>query len=404
MFCAPLQRAQLQLQCHRLWFSQFLAQTRCLSYATRKHGWSGDGQEHGLARGSCHFNWKKHQTARLKASSYATKRIKIQKVPNRSFESQDEFLRTLREATKNLHISYAMELYRGLRRKEALGKQDFRHLAQALHQYLRTVQYRFEHKERRDWVDDLISFANDLVADVKKAKLLPNGQAHVHLLGFFKESGARESGKRFWEWLERQDDRYVNADVYGAAIELLAVEGAPLKAMEDLYQQALERFPGNFTAYHLSPDAILPERDQPTWLKGINVTLLQGILTARLLRGDTRNAYLALDTALRLYPDQTPPRFFKMFLDERPVLEAYTVFAMACRAGTKLPINHLSTILAALRSISDFTSPTKHSLAIRAMLSSVYMYSGIGQSIKNKDLLHWTWPGVTVDYSSGIWQ
>jgi hypothetical protein len=60
--------------------------------------------------------------------------------------------------------------------------------------------------------------------------------------------------------------------------------------------------------------------------------LLQGIITARLLYGDWRNAYMALDTALRLHPTNLPPRIFEVFCYERPLAESYKVFHIACRS------------------------------------------------------------------------
>ncbi|KAF2772672.1 hypothetical protein EJ03DRAFT_266525, partial [Teratosphaeria nubilosa] len=152
--------------------------------------------------------------------------------------------------------------------------------------------------------------------------------------------------------------------------------GAPLVELEALFQKALQRFPGTFNAYHLSHNAIVADREQIVNIKGISMVLLQGILTARLMHGDSKNAYLALDTAMRLLPAQTPPRFITLFLDERPVVESYTVFAMACRAGMKLPYETVRRFLAALRLKSSLSSPQQHMQALRQMLSCVYMYLG----------------------------
>ena len=122
--------------------------------------------------------------------------------------------------------------------------------------------------------------AEEIIKDVVKGNLAPHKLAHIHLIGLFKESTQKEAGVRFWQWLEGQDESYVGADVYGAGIEILAINGAPLSTLEELYQQALSRFPGNFNSYHLSPDAIVPDRNQPTTLKGVPTVLLQGILTS----------------------------------------------------------------------------------------------------------------------------
>ena len=298
--------------------------------------------------------------------------------PDHENEAQ---IRALSQAVADLRIEDASETYYALKDKSKLTSHNFRTIAQSLHHCWRVERRKAELEKRRLDSEKLVTFAEELVKDVKKGKLAPHRKAHIHLLGFFKECGVRDAGVRFWSWLQKQDELFVDQAVYGAAIELLAVNGTPLSELEDIYQQALTRFPGSFAAYHLSPEAILPDRTRATNLGGVSMSLLQGILTARLLHGHTRNAYLALDTVLRLYPDQAPTRFFTLFLEERPLLEAYTVFAMACRSGVTLQQNQFRHFLTALRTSSDLISPTRHAIALRAMLSAMYMYIGVGGTI-----------------------
>jgi tetratricopeptide (TPR) repeat protein len=184
-------------------------------------------------------------------------------------------------------------------------------------------------------------------------KTLPaHTSASIHLLSIYKETRRFEKGKELWSWLIRQDEDYVDLGVYGAAIELLAYAGESLERSEELYNQALTRFPDNFIEYHLSPEAIVPDRGQPMVLP-IPMTLLQGILTARVLAGDWRNAYLALDTALRLIPDLTPSRFFGILINERPVSEAVRVFQLACRAKVRLSPTLLTTLISRMRDAAN---------------------------------------------------
>ncbi|KAK4545149.1 hypothetical protein LTR36_003700 [Oleoguttula mirabilis] len=251
-------------------------------------------------------------------------------------------------------------------------------ICQSLHESLRREKRQNTVQVRRENVEEMVAFAELLVKRIKKGELAPDHRAHVHLLAFFKESGALDAGVTFWQWLELQDESFVNNDVYGSAIELLAVNGAPLVELEEMYQNALERFPGHFNAYHLAPNAILANRDERTIIKGIPTVLLQGIMTARLLRGASRDAYLALDTTARLYPTLIPGRFFGLFIDERPLAEAYTIFAMACRAGIVLPYEHARKLLTAVRTGSEPTSSLARIARLRQMLSVAYMYVGEG--------------------------
>ncbi|KAI9824911.1 MAG: hypothetical protein M1832_001516 [Thelocarpon impressellum] len=193
-----------------------------------------------------------------------------------------------------------------------------------------------------------------IVRDLKRGVLPPHQIASLHLLSYFKDTQKYDSGVEFWNWLVRQDASHADARTYGAAIELLAFSGEPLEDLEVLYAQAMKLFPGDFSEYHLSPGAIVPDRRQPTIISGVRMSLLQGILTARLLHGDWRNAYLALDTALRLYPTQLPPRIYELFLYERPLSEGYKVFMVACRAGN-VPKGTLLTLV--LDGLSGLQSP-----------------------------------------------
>ena len=159
--------------------------------------------------------------------------------------------------------------------------------------------------------------------------------ATLHLISYYKESRQLDRGIELWTWAVYQDDQYVNLGTYGAAIELLTGYGKSLPDCEETYLHALERFPSDFNEYHLSPSAIVPLRHQPTRLKGTSMLLLQGIMQARLSHGEWRNAYLALDTALRLHPTQMPPRFLHAFEYERPWFEVFNVFCMIGQSGSQ---------------------------------------------------------------------
>lgn len=194
-----------------------------------------------------------------------------------------------------------------------------------------------------------------------------------------------DKGIQLWEWLERQDDSYVSPSVYGVAIELLAIQGRPAEETESLYIQALKRFPGSFNEYHLSPDAVLPDLTRPFNIKGIPVTLLQGVLTARLLRGDSKSAYLAFDTALRLFPTQLPSRFYTLFVVERPVTEAYKVFMMATRSGTAIGADCLKALLSKLRAVA-VVEPLHNASVLRSILTACYAFAASGSPLTSNHL------------------
>lgn len=288
----------------------------------------------------------------------------------------------LRDALAETNVKSILDAYLNVRGNIRLGGEDVAAIAQALHTALR--RYRPEKKDDKT-PPEMTVLADLLVADIGAHSLPPNHTAHLHLLAFYKEARQLQKGADFWAWLESQDDSYVSPAVYGAAIELLAVQGRPAEETENLYTQALKRFPGSFNEYHLSPQAVLPNRSQPFNLTGIPVTLLQGILTARLLRGDIKNAYMALDTALRLFPTQLPSRFFTLFVTERPVPEAYKVFMIACRSGIPLGPDSLKALLTKLRHVA-VADPIANASVLRSMITASYAYAAAGASLSSTHL------------------
>jgi hypothetical protein len=281
----------------------------------------------------------------------------------------------MRKACDLRDVQYIMDLYPTLLEAKVLDRQDTRRIAQAIHTRAR----------QKTKTADMFPFIQQIVADVRSGALDPHPYAFVHLLSIFKEYKRFEEGHELWQWLVQQDEAYVSQAAYGAAIELMAYGGiSTLAELEDLYNDALKRFPGTFAEYHLSPDAIISDRSQPVLVAGIPTVLLQGILTARILARDWRKSYLALDTVLRLYPTQTPPRFFELFMAERPISEAYTAFMIACRAGTVLNPGQVTALLAKLRAaMSTSISMSDRMMILRAVANAIYAYQEAGGRLES---------------------
>lgn len=229
-----------------------------------------------------------------------------------------------------------------------------------------------------------MDFVHQITDDYKHGRLAAHRLASVHLLSTYKESQQYAKGIEFWKWLSKQDEEYLDARAYGAAIELFAYSGeANLQQLEELYEHALEIYAGTFAAYHLSPNAVLPDRTQPIAIEGMPMTLLQGIMTGRLLLGDWENAYMALDTALRLHPSDLPARFFEIFCYERPLEETYKLFHIACRSLTVLHPKLLTTLLNRILDHNPSNSLTANRLqknltVLDQVLDTVEAYVGAG--------------------------
>jgi hypothetical protein len=284
-------------------------------------------------------------------------------------------LKQLQTACLSRNIDQIVQVYPTLRDLKALGRSDIRLIAQTLHTRIRN-------KSKQS---DLLPFVQEFIADLRSGAVEPHQFAFVHLLGIYKDCQRFEEGKELWQWLVQQDERYVSQAAYGAAIELMAYGGlSSLPEMEDLYVEGVKRFPGTFAEYHLSPDAIIPDRSQPTLMLGIPTLLLQGICTARLLARGWKKAYLAFDTVLRLFPTHTPPRFFELFMIERPVAEAYTAFTVACRAGVSLGYGQFTALITKMKNAMQSTPRLEDRLMIlRAAANALYAYQEAGGQLQS---------------------
>jgi hypothetical protein len=284
-------------------------------------------------------------------------------------------LKQFRAACDSRDAQQLMDLYPSLIEAKLLDRQDTRRIAQALHYCARQASK----------ISDMLPFIQQLLSDIRKGVLEPHPYAFVHLLGIYRDGKLFGEGHKLWQWLVQQDETCVSHAAYGAAIELMAYGGlASLPELEELYTDGLKRFPGTFAEYHLSPDAIVPDRSQSIVIAGVPTVLLQGILTARMLARDWKRAYLALDTILRLYPTQTPVRFFELFMTERPISEAYTAFMLACRAGTTLRPTQVTILLTKMRAaMGTKSSMSDRMMILRAVANALYAYQEAGGQLES---------------------
>ncbi|MCJ1294595.1 hypothetical protein MMC34_006153 [Xylographa carneopallida] len=227
----------------------------------------------------------------------------------------------------------------------------------------------------------------EAVDHYQRRRLPPDPEASLHLISYFKESNQYDDGIEFWHWIIRQDNNYIDLRTYGAALELLALYGQPLAYCEEVYSHGLKRFPESFNEYHLSPGAIVSQLDQPTRIPKTSMGLVQGIIKARLIHGDWRNAYLALDTALRLHPTQMPSYFFHTFLEERPINEAYQIFCLFCLSGSQIKPYDVTWML---NDLADGQRPgtgeeTDLDIAL-AGLNAIHLYSANGRLLDARHL------------------
>ncbi|KAK6540684.1 hypothetical protein TWF694_008077 [Orbilia ellipsospora] len=213
------------------------------------------------------------------------------------------------------NLAHAMQSLNNLIELEVLSPTDTHNLAQAIHQ-----AYRSKRSEK----ETIINHLKTAIEHIKAGHLPTHYLAHVHILSTFKEAEEFADGNEYWEWLRGKGLEYLDARVFGAVIEFLAYQGAPLQDLENLYSIALEKF------------AKVEDAGGGMQPRATRLMLVQGIISARILAGQWKSAYEAFDLCARLHPTQVPSRIYELFVFNRPIRESYLVYLMACRAGTKM--------------------------------------------------------------------
>ncbi|KAL9093546.1 MAG: hypothetical protein Q9165_003941 [Trypethelium subeluteriae] len=276
-------------------------------------------------------------------------------------------------------------------------------IAQLIHHSVRQAQ------QNGDDLDYLLEFVSEVVHDLKSGQLAPHPWAVIHFLGLFKESGRLEEGINLWNGVVGKDNRYVIPSTYGVLIELLSERGDPLDKLEELFQVGLQSSPNSFSEYHLAPNAILRDRKKRDATGSLPLTLLQGIYSARMKHGDMQNAYLALDTALRLSPEPFPSRLLHLPILSRPAPEAYAAFILACRMGVNLGPGLLTILLSKMNgelvSISaDYNSIRRRQKMARGMIEAITAFITVGGQLSSTHLASLcvaigmtVWEGGTTD-------
>lgn len=299
----------------------------------------------------------------------------------------DEQLLQLRDALQQRDAPKIERFYKALcrydtSRTEWLGVHIVKELQTALQKSPVTAH--------RPLDPELVELADLIVYDTQSGNLPPNTIASATLIDFFRQALLYDKAEQFWLWLAQQSPEHCDEKVYGAAIVLLTARGRSGEEAEALYAAALQKFPGTFHEYHLSPHAMLSDRRVACTIDSLWPTmgLLNGIVHARLTHGNTISAYYGLDTALRLYPSllsHQSSRLLSDFVEQRPVIEAYKLWLAACRSGSAPMASIHIRLLQRLRILgADRSGPAGNIL--RAAVTSLYAYVGAGGTMTSKQL------------------
>lgn len=278
-------------------------------------------------------------------------------------------LQSLRDSIETNDISAVIQNYGRLRTRIPFGPRDAQDIAKCLEHVIMTTG---AHRNPAH-ATHFIMFMRSLVLDVQNGHLPASPAANASLLSLFKEFKLLEEGWALWLWLRKQGLEHLDEAVYAEAIELAAEMQRPAQETETMFKDFLERFPGMFLEYHLSYNAVLTNPRQTFPVNQVPRRLLKAMAKARLLSGNTRHAYLTLDSSLRLIPAALDLRDFEDFIIHRPLPESFRLFHVACRY-TKLSRQDLCNTI--LDKIRPFVQKDTHlySVAARASIRLMYVY------------------------------
>lgn len=374
MLATKLSRAQLELQAHRIWLRSFSlgGNARSLFSTTAAQR---DARPGGLklTRTSANENWRNRSEKGRSQKPFAQRKNDDAQLKLAAQQT------TIIEASKESEFDAAMEAYRSI---EKSRKPNLQHamtvLSSSMAFWTRIQQTTPESRLDPEKSEKVQQYAEELVQDTMKGVMWPMPVVSAHLLDTLVAARTWDTANKFWTWLRERGDDHISDHVYASAINLLAAQDAKLEDLEALYQEGMTRLPVGFAAYHFSPGAIVPNREGSAPAIRPPTPLLHAIMSARLMRGDAQNAYLVLDAFSRLRPVGISGGLYTEFQRERPSAEAYTVFAMACKAGTILPTNAYRELLSSLRTNADGRDMRRYTLTVRAMISATYLQIGAG--------------------------
>ncbi|KAG8628874.1 hypothetical protein KVT40_002739 [Elsinoe batatas] len=294
-----------------------------------------------------------------------------------TFEQLNE-LQRLREAIATIDTAQVLKNYSHLRGKTPFGPQDALDIARCLHndvrQSTRTVS--------DDSLQQISTLLQMLTVDIKGGYLPPSPPAISTLLGIYRHFGLNDQAADFWSWLIRQGNEFLDQSVYAQAVDLKVDEGRPLFDIEAIFQDYLKRFPGNYLEYHLSPNAV-PSQPSASLASEVPVQLLSSVTRARLQRNRTKDAYLMLDTMLRLVPEkQLNMGNFAEIVRERPLLEAFTTFHLACRYPKYTRNDLLNDVLDKMRPVGQW-EPHLCLIIARATIRLLYVVLASSHSLSS---------------------
>lgn len=227
--------------------------------------------------------------------------------------------------------------------------------------------------------------ADAFVSMLKSGALLPNTRLNNVIMRFYMSTQEYSKVVRFAPWLVENDMASCDENTYAMSIIASAKLRTPRQKVEDLYASALSWTNDQFREYHFSPEATLDNHIPPTRLKSWKhgLPLLDAIAVARILGGDAKQAYKAIDTHYRLQPTFSAHQVIPTCMQYRPPTEVFVLHqALAYRHEAQSlakpdTISLMRLLRRALEVSDDSHTVGFHGNLLRSMLVIVHSRGGL---------------------------
>jgi hypothetical protein len=167
--------------------------------------------------------------------------------------------------------------------------------------------------------------------------------------------GQYDQAKEMWTKIKLSGQDHI-LGLYYPVLLMFADKKAHMELawLEEMYEEALSHpDAGPFMAYHAVPNAILQDRNGTRTLTGISSQvplIMVAIARARMIHGSWRDAYLVLDSAVRL-SNKFPKFFCEAMLDidmNTPASESYRLALLSSQEGNAITPYKIDILLGEL--------------------------------------------------------
>ena len=181
----------------------------------------------------------------------------------------------------------------------------------------------------------LQSLIEEFIAQYKQGSIKSDPTIPALLLSHYNNVGEFEKAAKLWKWLSSMKEKGHQGWVtYAARIDIAATLDEGYDVCKVLFEEALDTLGDPLIRYYVSDNSLLPDPTQPAPKAAVYaIPLLRSMLSVRLKYGHWREAYLGLDTILRLDPTQLWRETKSDVLASHTSWEAFLIECLEVQSG-----------------------------------------------------------------------